>query len=101
MRDFLASYVNHPKSTVRSAAIGALGTLGDPKSISVLEAFSSSSDKRIERAANQALGKLRESKPTAPKELIELRKEMAAMKKESKKVLSELKELRKQLKAQE
>lgn len=101
VRDFLASYVNHPKSTVRSAAIGALGTLGDPKSISVLEAFSSSSDKRIERAANQALGKLRESKPTAPKELIELRKEMAAMKKESKKVLSELKELRKQLKAQE
>lgn len=101
VREFLASHVNHPKSTVRTSAIGALGTLGDPKSIAVLESFSSSSDNRIERAAAQALGKLREAKPTAPKELIELRKEMAAMRKESKQVLSELKELREQLKAQE
>ncbi len=101
VRDFLATFINHPKLTVRTAAIGALGTLGDPKSISILEAFADSSDQRIDQATDQALSKLRESKPTAPQELIELRKEMATMKKESKKVLSELKELREQLKAQE
>lgn len=98
-REFLMGYINHPKATVRVAAIGALGTLGDPKAIPILEAFSSSSEERIDRAADQALSKLRESKPTAPKELIELRQEMAKLKKESTKVLSELKELRDQLKA--
>jgi aminopeptidase N len=99
--EFLVGFVNHPKTSVRTAAFSALGTLGDRKSISVLEAFSSSSDQRIARAAEQAISKLRESKPTAPKELIELRKEMASMRKESEKVLSELKELRDQLKAQQ
>lgn len=101
VRTFLTNYVNHPKLSIRTAAIGALGTLGDPKSISVLEAFSPSSDQRVARAAEQAIGRLRESKPTAPKELIELRKEMAAMKKENEKVQTQLKELRDQLKARE
>ena len=105
-RKFLVGYVNHPKSTLRVAAIGALGTLGDPKAIPVLETFSSSGNEssgsdRIELAANQSLKKLREFKPSAPKELIELREEMASLKKESTKVLSELKELRNQLKAKE
>ncbi len=98
VREFLVGYVNHPKTTVRTAAIGALGSLGDPKSISVLEAFTDSQDQRVARSADQALAKLRESKPTVPKELIELRKEMASMKKASEKVQADLKELREQLK---
>jgi aminopeptidase N len=100
VREFLVGYVNHPKTTVRTAAIGALGSLGDPKAISVLESFSGSNDQRVARAADQALAMLRESKPTVPKELIELRKELASLKKNSEKVQAELKELREQLKAQ-
>jgi aminopeptidase N len=101
VREFLLAYVNHPMTTIRTSAIGALGTLGDPKAISVLEAFSSSNEEPISRAAEQAIGKLRESKPIAPRELIELRKELATMKKESEKLEKQLKGIEEQLKAKD
>ncbi|TWU30874.1 M1 family aminopeptidase [Novipirellula artificiosorum] len=99
VREFLIRYVNHPNTSVRTAAFSALGTLGDPQAISVLEAFSGSGNERVARAAEQAIGKLRESKPTAPKEVIELRKEMAKMKTESEKIREEIRELQDQVKA--
>ena len=85
VREFLLSYVNHPKTSVRTSAISSLGVLGDSKAIAVLESLSGSGDERVARAADQALGKLRESKPTVPSELIELRKELATIKKDSEK----------------
>ena len=42
---------------------------------------------------------LRAAKPTVPRELVELRKEIAKMKKTEDKFAAELKELREQLKA--
>lgn len=99
VREFIASYVNHPKLPVRTAAIGALGNLGDAKAIPMLEAFSDSENTRIASAAKSAIGKLRNDKPTAPREVIELRKEVADMKKASEKLQKELKEIREQLKA--
>lgn len=101
VREFLLGYLNHPQITVRASAIRALGTLGDPKAISVLETVAESGDKRIADAATQSLAKLRESKPAAPLEVIELRKELAGLKKETEKLQTELKEVQGQLKARD
>jgi len=100
VREFLMKYVNHPKISVQTAAINALGDLGDIKSMAVLESFSRSEDQRISAPAKKAVTKLRESKPTSPKELIELRKEMATLKNSGEKLQAELKAIREQLKAQ-
>ncbi|WP_419195210.1 M1 family aminopeptidase [Novipirellula herctigrandis] len=99
IRKFLLGYVNNPKTTIRSAAISALGTLDDPQAVSVLESFVDSENTRVSKAAERAIGKLRESKPAAPKEVIELRKEIAEMKRESEKTQKDLKELRDLLQA--
>jgi HEAT repeat protein len=101
VREFLLQYVNHPKTTVRTRAISALGTLGDPKAISVLESFANSPHEPVANAARRATATLRESKPTAPKELIELRKEMAEFRKANEKLQAEMKELKDQLEAKQ
>ena len=99
VREFLLGKVNHPKTTVRTSAIRALGTLGDPKAMAAIEALVGSAESGIAQAARDASGKIRDEKPTAPKEVIELRKEVAEMKKANEKVEKELKELRDLLKA--
>ncbi|QEG42382.1 Aminopeptidase N [Roseimaritima ulvae] len=100
VRGFLTRFVNHPQQGVQTASIGALGKLGDPQALSVLKAFADSSDSRISKTANTAIGQLNEVKPTAPKELIELRKNLQAMKQESEKLEKKLDEIQKQLEAQ-
>ena len=100
-REFLAKYLNHPKTVVSASAATALGLLGDAKAIAVLDAFSDSSDVRIKRASDQAISKLREMKPTAPRELIDLRQQLAEFKKESDKLKKDLEDLRNQIKAKE
>ena len=99
VREFLAKHLAHPKVSVRAAAIQSLGILGDPKAITGLESLSQSENERISRPAQQAVSKLREAKPTTPKEIIELRKEIAEVKKESTKLKTELKSLREKLDA--
>lgn len=51
VREFLTGYVNHKKRTIRVAGINALGTLGDPKAVTVLETFANASKESRERAA--------------------------------------------------
>lgn len=99
VREFLVSFVNHPKTNVRTAAIRALGTLGDEKAISALSALSDSNDTRIAQAAKDAVRRLREVKPSAPREVIDLRKQVADVQKANDKINEELKEIRKQLEA--
>ena len=99
VRDFLTDHLDHPKVSVQAAAIQSLGMLGDPKAITGLEALSQSENERISRPAQQAVSKLREAKPTTPREIIELRKEVAEVKKESSKLKTELKSLREKLDA--
>jgi aminopeptidase N len=99
VRDFLTDHLDHPKVSVQVAAIQSLGMLGDPKAITGLEALSQSENERISRPAQQAVSKLREAKPTTPREIIELRKEVAEVKKESSKLKTELKSLREKLDA--
>ena len=100
VREFLAGYVNHPKKTVSTSAIRALGTLGDELAMPVIQAFANSNDESVSRAAKDALGKLREDKPSAPREVIELRKEIADLKKSNEKLEKTLEEIKDQLKAQ-
>jgi HEAT repeat protein len=101
VRQFLAPYVNHPKTTIRTSAIKALGMLGDARAKPIVEAFLDFGDERISRAAQQAVGKLSETTPAVPKELVELRQDMAALKKNSEHLQAEIKEIRSQLEAQE
>jgi aminopeptidase N len=95
VRDFLLGYLNHPQTPVRTGAITGLGLLKDPTTEASLEPLLDSPDQRVAKAAKQALGQLRETKPGVPAELVELRKEMSALKKESDKLHEELKEIRK------
>lgn len=95
VRDFLLGYLNHAQPPVRTGAITALGLLKDPTTEASLEPLVDSPEPRVARAAKQALDQLRETKPGVPAELIELRKEMSTLKKESDKLQEELKEIRK------
>ncbi len=102
VRNFLAAYVNHKKERVRARAIAALGTLGDPKAIPVLETFSGDDpDDRIQRTAKDALKKLREQKPLVPSEIIFFREMLDKLKKETEKLKNELEDLKKRLDAKE
>ena len=102
VRKFLIGYVNHPKQTVQTGAIRALGALGDTKAIPVLETFSSDEpDDRIERAAERALKDLRDRKELVPGEIIQLREAVDKLKKETDKLRNNLDDIKKRLDAKE
>ncbi|MHC4727315.1 MAG: M1 family aminopeptidase, partial [Planctomycetota bacterium] len=63
VRKFLVGYVNHPKKTIQTGAIRALGTLGDPKAIPIVDTFTGDDPRdRVQRSAKNALKALREKK---------------------------------------
>lgn len=99
IREFLAGYLDHPKSIVRRSALTGLGALGDPRAIPLVEVLVDSSDQRVASAAQRALDKLRDVEPLVPRELVELRQEMSKLRKEDEKLRDELKALREQLEA--
>jgi len=102
VRNFLAGYVNHPKDRIQAGAIGALGTLGDPKAIPIIETFSSDEpDDYIERAAERALKQLRERKPLVPDEIVRLRETVDEFRKETDKLKNDLDDIKKRLDAKE
>jgi HEAT repeat protein len=80
VRQLIEEFTNHPKKGIQFRALDALGELGDPRAISTLEAFGRSGDD-IRKRAEQALKRLREQKPLVPAEVIELRQELAELKK--------------------
>lgn len=94
--EFLCSHVNHPKTTVRTAAMNALGQLGDQRAVSVLEAFVDSGDQRVADAAKRAIDQVNSSRPVVPSEIVELRKSMTELKRETEKLKAELKTLKEQ-----
>jgi aminopeptidase N len=95
VRDFLLGYLNHAQTPVRTGAITALGLLKDPTAEATLEPLLDSPEPRVAKAAKQSLDQLRETKPSVPAELIELRKEISTLKKDSDKLQDELNEIRK------
>ncbi len=97
VREFVASYVLHPKQSLRIAAIGALGTLRDPKAISIVTSFDAGPEgNRIKSAAVDALKKLREA-TKLPVELGDLRSTVGDLKQSNDKLRKELDDLKKQL----
>ena len=99
VRNFVTSYVTSKKQRVQLAAINALGTLGDPKAIAVLETFTATTKESPERgAAERAIADLRASrKPGA--ELGNLRGEVLGLQKENRDLRKEVDDLKKQLNA--
>jgi aminopeptidase N len=102
VRKFLAGYVNHPKDRIQAGAIGALGTLGDPKAIPIIETFSNDEpDNYIERSAERALKQLRQQKQLVPDEIIRLRETVEKFRKETDKIKNDLDDIKKRLDAKE
>ena len=102
VRNFIADYVNHPKNRIQAGAIGALGTLGDPKAIPIIETFSNDEpDDYIERSAERALKQLRERKPLVPDEIVRLRETVDEFRKETDKLKDDLDDIKKRLDAKD
>ncbi|MHC4994261.1 MAG: HEAT repeat domain-containing protein, partial [Planctomycetota bacterium] len=92
-RNLIASRVNHPKTSVRSAAIRALGTLGDPRAIPIVQSFDTDSQANATRqAAESALKKLYAQKEL-PVEIRDLRAEFLKLKKETESLQQKLDDL--------
>lgn len=102
VRKFLAGYVNHPKNSIQAGAIRALGTLGDPKAIPVVETFSGDdSYDRVQRSARDALKALREKKQLVPAEIVRLRETVDKLKKDTEKLRDDLEDMKNRLDAKE
>jgi aminopeptidase N len=75
-RAFLVDNSTHPKRAVQLAALRALGTLGDPRALPILETFSGAgTESRQARAARDAIRQLRDGRPVSA-ELAALRDEV-------------------------
>ncbi|MEM8944317.1 MAG: M1 family aminopeptidase [Planctomycetota bacterium] len=95
VEQFIRGYLDHPKRQVKVAAIEALGTLGDARSLGVLESLADEDGTdAISEAATKAMKQLQESSPLAPKELKELRDRVVKLSEESKQLREEVDELR-------
>ena len=95
VREFLLAYVNHPRRSIRVGAINALGTLEDPRAVSVLTKYNSAQRNSAEQVAaanairrinsaqraGDGLGDLRTTVLDLQKENNELRKDFKALEK--------------------
>jgi aminopeptidase N len=99
VRELLLSYVNHPREKVRLGAITALGTLEDPRAVSVLETYAQASAYRSEKdAAAKALEKIRSARKPGD-ELKDLRNEVMRLQESGRELKKELETLRKKTEA--
>ena len=99
VREYLAGKTSHPKTRLRSAAIQALGTLGDTKAIPVLTRLAAGhSDHPDRKAAEAALSKLR-SKQAPERQLKQLHESIKDLRQSESKLKSELQDLRKKFEA--
>ena len=99
VRDFLLSYLQHRKRTVQLAAINALGALGDPRAIAVLETFTSAQKESPQRkAAEKAVALLGAAKKPSD-EWRDLRNEVLELKKSNRELSQQLQDLKKKVEA--
>jgi len=101
VREFLIGRVNDSRKTVQLAAINALGTLDDPRAISVLETFASASRKSPERtAAEQSLAELRTARKPVD-DFKNLRQEVMDLEKANRELRKDLDDLKKRVGARD
>ena len=99
IRKFLVGHVNHPKRRVALAAIDALGRLGDPKALAVLDKFTGAAeDDPARKAAAQAIEKLRAGRKPVD-DFKNLRRELTSLKQSNSKLTKELDDLKKRFDA--
>ncbi len=99
VREFLIGYVNHKKERVQVAAIKALGTLGDPKSISVLQTFADAGKPGPQQeAAEKAVADLRAGRKPVD-DFKYLRQEVLDLEKANREQAQELEDLKKRFEA--
>jgi aminopeptidase N len=91
VREAILSRVEHPRQSVRVAALRALGTLGDPRALPVLERFAGAeTEKRERQSAESSIRAIREKRPVSQdlqqlrKEVLELRRQYEELKKQLK-----------------
>jgi aminopeptidase N len=102
VRKFLTGYVNHPSTRIQSGAIRALGTLGDPKAIAIVETFTGDDPRdRVQRSAKNALRALREKKELVPEEINQLRETIDKIIKENEKLRQDFEDIKKRLDAKD
>lgn len=100
VRQFLAGYVNDKRKTVQLAAINALGTLGDPKAIALLETFTSAPQTTPEgSAADQAIATLRAGRKPVD-DFKNLRREVLDLEKANRDLLKRIEDLNKRVEAE-
>jgi HEAT repeat protein len=99
IREFLLEHVNDKRKPIQLAALGAIGTLGDAKAVSVLETFTLAPKESRERAAaEKSLASLRDTRKTAV-ELGNLRNEVISMQKENRDLRKQFDDLKKKIEA--
>jgi aminopeptidase N len=99
VREFLLTHVNSKKRAVQLASINALGALGDPKAIAVLQTFAASPRESRERtAAARAVTDLRAARRPVD-DFKNLRQEVLDLQKSDRDLRKELDDLRRKLEA--
>ncbi|HSH95324.1 MAG TPA: HEAT repeat domain-containing protein, partial [Roseimicrobium sp.] len=101
VRELLLKYTQHKMRNLQLAAITALGTLGDPKAIAVLETFVAMPRESRERtAAEQAVAKLRGDRKPGD-DLKALRQEVTDLQKSNRDLKKEVEGLKKKTEAKD
>jgi len=97
--EFLLSYARHQKERTQVAAIEALGTLGDARSIAVLQTFANAAKGSPQQvAAERAVAELRSGRKPVD-DFKNLRQEVLDLEKASREQRKEIEELKKQIAA--
>lgn len=101
VREFLIRYVNSPKKPVQLASLRALGILGDPKAISLVETFATASkESRGRSAAENALVELRADRKPVD-DFKNLRQEVLDLQKANRDLRKEIEALKKKVETRE
>ena len=99
VRDFLVAHVNDKRRTVQLASLNALGTLGDPAALGVLERFATASKSSPEQAAaERAVASLRAARKPVD-DFKNLRQEVLDLQKENRDLRKDVDDLTKKSEA--
>jgi aminopeptidase N len=101
VRDFIIGYVNDKNETIQLGAIRALGTLGDPGAIPVLQSFAGANRaNQVQRAATGALEAIRSGRKR-DENSAELRQTVQDLQDQMKKLRQDMEALQKKLNAKD
>lgn len=93
MREWLETLLQHPSRRIKGGAIDALGELGDPRSLPMLQSFADAKTSRIADRAEKAIKKIEERPTTASDELKRLRKQVRELEQQQEKLQESVEEL--------